>query len=191
VKKALIILGLLASLCDASPAQAAPLIALDLDPGTGGIQTTISVLTGTQFTIDVVVTGVDPGNPVNGFTFDLFYNTSVLGADAVVDGGFLLPTVFVSEMNLAAPDVNFTETTLGPSGASGDGVLARVTFTAAAAGFSQLSLNDLAISNPSGQSIALAGFSGGGVTVTPEPGTVLLLAMGLLTLAVHSRRRRS
>lgn len=191
MKKLALIVGLLALLLCASSAGADPMIALDLDPVTMGIQSTISVTPGAQFTIDVVITDVDAANPLNGFTFDLAYNPAILMADAVVAGGFLLPTVFVSEMDLTAPDVNFTATTLGPSGASGSGVLSSLTFTAKSTGFSQLSMNDVAISNPSGQAIALAGISGGGVTVTPEPATVLLLATGVFTLAVLSRRQRS
>jgi PEP-CTERM motif len=191
VKGTTIILVLLALLAGTGPVMAGPVVSLDLDPVAGGIQSTLSVLPGTQFTVDVVITGVDPGNPLNGFTFDLVYLPAILTADGVMDGGFLLPAVNISEMDLTAPDVNFTETTLGAMGASGSGILAHVLFTAMAPGFSQLSMNDVAITNPAGQSIALSGIANGGVTVTPEPGTVLLFAMGLLGLVFTARRNHA
>lgn len=163
-------------------------ISVDLDPGTAGVQSDLTVAPGNSFFVDIFVSGVPVATPLNAFEFDLDFNSSVVSAVSVVSGGFLLAPVIVSENNVAPPDVNFAAATLLPAGASGDGVLAQVAFNAAAGGMSALTLNDVNLSRPFG--IPITGFtlSNGSITVVSEPATLLLFGAGLLAL-VGVRRR--
>lgn len=170
-------------------APAVPVVSVDMNPGVAGVQTTFSVPRGHQLTVHIVVSQIDASSPLNGFTFDLVYTPAILNPTGVSDGGFLLPTVFVSEMDLLAPDVNFTETTLGPGGAYGDGILAAITFDAVETGFSLLSLNDVQLSAPGGAEIPLGQINVGGAIVIPEPGGLTLVGTGLAALAGWTRRR--
>ena len=60
-----------------------------------------------------------------------------------VRGGGFLPNPLVIENDIVPPDVNFAEVNLGVSTATGNGVLASITFNAAALGMSDLVLNDV------------------------------------------------
>ena len=167
-------------------------ISVDLDPGTAGVQSALTVAPGDPFFVDVFISGVPAATPLNAFEFDLDFNPSVVSAVSVGIGGFLLAPAIVSESNVAPPDVNFAAATLLPAGASGDGVLAQVAFNAVADGISALTLNDVNLSRPFG--VPLTGFtlSNGSVTVASvsvsEPATLLLFGAGLFAL-VGVRRR--
>lgn len=187
-----IIFGL-AVLFRVSTASALAIISMDLDPSIVGIQSTLTVDPGDTFGVDVVVEGigtVSPVGPLQSFEFDVDFDSNILSAISVVDGGFLTAPVFVFESDIIAPDVNFDEVTFGLSTASGSGVLASITFDAIAAGTSILDLNDviLKLPFPPGGNIPVS-ISDGTLTVTPEPTTMLLLGTGLAGLAVWQRRR--
>lgn len=70
-------------------ASAIPIISIDLDPGTLGIQSTRSVTLGSSFTIDVVFTG-DGIAAIDTFLFDTVFND--LGAILGLTGGTGSPT---------------------------------------------------------------------------------------------------
>ena len=72
-----------------TPALAVPVISIDLDPGTGGIQTALTVDPGDSFTIDVVVTG-DGVTAFDLAAFDVAFND--LGAVLGLGGGTGMPT---------------------------------------------------------------------------------------------------
>ena len=55
-------------------ALAAPIVSVDADPGTAGIQSSVTVLQGTSFQVDIVISGVDAAMPLNAFDFDLFFD---------------------------------------------------------------------------------------------------------------------
>ena len=80
--------GLLSTLLAAS-SQAIPEVAVDVDPSAPGIQAIRDVLLGPSLTVDVAISGVEVGNPLNGFEFDLNFDPSVLAPTLVIDGGVL------------------------------------------------------------------------------------------------------
>src|SRR3990172_8344689 len=100
-------------------AAAIPIVFVDTDPATPGIQSALNILLGNPFTVDVVITGVEGSQPLNAFQFDLVLNPLVLVATGVVSGGFL-PASFVLPLDTAPPDVNYAEISLG-GGAIGGG----------------------------------------------------------------------
>lgn len=176
----------------ARPSLAVPILSVDVDPLTPGIQSSGSIALGVSATIDVVITDV---TDLHDFELDLDFAPAILGATMVVGGPFL-PTPLTIESDITAPDVNFAQVSLLPlTGASGSGVLASVTFDTLSGGTSFLSLNDVILAAPLGLPIFLSpdDVVGGSLrvvgTAIPEPATALLLGLGLLALA-SSRRRR-
>jgi len=176
-------------------AVAIPIVFVDTDPATPGIQSALNILLGNPFTVDVVITGVEASQPLNGFQFDLVFNPFVLGATGVVSGGFLPVPSFVFVLNSAPPDVNYAEFSIG-GGAIGDGILASASFDTLSVGTSDLALTNVILAGliPPGVEIP-AQVSDGSVTVTsghaiPEPSTVLLLGVGIAGLLAASRRRQ-
>ena len=85
------LLQLTAVLCivGSTTASAIPIISIDLDPTTPGIQSSLSVAQGTMFTIDVVLTG-DGTSLFDTFAFDTVFND--LGAILGLTGGTGSPT---------------------------------------------------------------------------------------------------
>lgn len=178
----------------ASKAAAIPMVSVDTDPSTAGVQSSLSILLGNPFSVDVGITGVEAGQPLNAYEFDLVFDPFILGATSVTSGGFLPAPAFVIESDTTSPDVNFAEFALVLS-AVGDGVLASVSFNTLGLGTSSLDLTNviLASSIPPGTQIP-ATLSDGSVTVTslqpiPEPSTVLLLGAGIVGL-MGARWRR-
>jgi hypothetical protein len=185
---------LLLSVLYVSTLTAAPIVALDLDPSTTGIQTSLSTNIGDVFTIDVVV-NLAANELLRGFEIDVDFDNALFNPKDVVDGGFLLvgSGLFEIEKDLFSPDVNFAETTLGVfgQGATGSGVLASITFEAIASGSSALDLNDviLAILDPTTNLITgvfplLSNIGDGEVTVSavPLPGALGFMLFGLASL---------
>jgi len=127
----LIALGLPAS------AWAVPLVTVDADPGAVGAQPAFEIGLGEIFDIDIRVEDV---TDLNGFQFTLAYDPAVLVALDVTDGGFLLAPTFELDKTLGAVSVSFSEITLSDAGASGAGVLARLSFQAVGLGSSALDL---------------------------------------------------
>jgi hypothetical protein len=175
-------------------AVAVPIVSIDTDPATPGIQSSLSILLGNPFTVDVVITGVEAGAPLNGFQFDLLFDPIVLGASSVASGGFLPAPSLVLVADLAQPDVNYAEASLGGGGV-GQGVLASASFDTLSVGTRALDLTNLILASlvpPGGEISALV--NDGSVTVTsgqviPEPSTVLLLGIGMASLILTSIRR--
>ena len=75
-------------LSNAPAALALPLISVDLDPATPGIQSTLTVDAGTSFTLDIVLTG--DGSGVDTAVFDTIFND--IGAVLGLSGGSGAPT---------------------------------------------------------------------------------------------------
>lgn len=166
-------------------AQALPIVSVDADPNTAGIQSTINIQNGDSFDVDIVISGVDAASPLNGFEFDLFFDPVRLAATGVVDGGFLSAPVISIQNVIGAMSVEFAEVSLGAIGASGSGTLATISFVAQGAGDSLLDLQNVLLSAPFGVQIAGA-VNDGSVGVVPEPTGAMLFAVGFL---VASRRR--
>lgn len=185
---------LAAALAVISPglAKAVPIVSVDTDPSTAGVQTSLEVNPGDMFSVDIVISGVEASSTLNAFELDLGFDPAILMATGVVDGGFLLAPSIVVQIDLTPPEVMFAEATLLPIGAVGSGVLASIGFTALTAGVSLLGLNDVVLSAPFGVPIAVDAVNDGSVTVrsAQEPSTVALFVVGLLTLAGIRRRDR-
>ena len=182
-------------------------ISIDVDPGTVGIQDTLSVAAGDSFTVDIVADLM--GNTLAGYEFDLDFDPAILSATSVTSGGFLtfsgFGAVINAENDIASPDVNFAESVLGTSTTTGEGVLASITFNTGAAGTSSLDLNDVLFFQPVlpfgagplniddvvNGSINVTGIGPGPGpgTAVPEPSTVLLMGVGLFGLCALKRKR--
>lgn len=167
--------------------NAAPIVAVDVDPLSPGIQTIAVLASGSSLTFDIVVTGVDASASLSAFEFDLNLDFSVLNPTNVTDGGFLSGSVFPVEADLITPDVNFSETSLGGTGASGSGILARVTVDALSIGPSILDLNNVILSAAFGTPITVASVNDANITVVPLPSALLLFISGCIGFGGYSR----
>ncbi|MEE8428345.1 MAG: cohesin domain-containing protein [Gammaproteobacteria bacterium] len=174
---------------------AAPVISVDVDPLTFGIQSELRLVVGMPLTVDIVISGVDVASPLNAFGFDLDFAPLLLDPSGGVGGGFLLPTVLVIESDLTAPDVNFAESTLGPLGATGSGILATIHFDTLGVGTSVLDLNDVLLSAPFGVPIIPVSINDAMVTTmataVPLPPTLFLFASGIGLLGARLRKKNS
>ncbi|MGR3317105.1 MAG: cohesin domain-containing protein, partial [Candidatus Anammoxibacter sp.] len=157
---------LLAVVFNIALANAEPTVSLDVGDTTGlGI--------GDSLTVDVRIDGIDAADTVQGFEFDLDFDTTVFDAVSVVDGGFLTAPVFPVENDILEPDVNFMVTTLGVATATGSGVLATVTFNILDIGTNGIdltgfNLNDVIIAKPFGEELIVnVGNAGPVPTLTP------------------------
>lgn len=177
----------------AGAVQASPIVSVDTDPSTAGIQSASDLSDVTSFSIDIVISDVDPTAPLNAFEFDLDFDPALLMAVSVIDGGFLLDPIFVVQSNTGIMSVEFAEVTLLPAGASGSGILATIAFDVIGDGTSVLDLNDVVLSAPFGVQIATAGIFDGTVSVggnpIPEPSAALLFGIGLVCVASDLSRR--
>lgn len=189
-------LGLAALALGAAPASALPVVSVDVDPDTPGIQASRNVGPASSFEVDIVVDGIDTSTPLNGFEFDLLFDAAVLTATSVVDGGFLLAPVFVVQEDIGAVSVEFAEVTLGPFGATGGGVLATVGFDAVGLGSSDLDLENVVLSAPFGVRIPTDAIEDGVIVVgdettpvIPEPASAVVFGVGCLLVGRRLRRR--
>jgi len=133
----------------------------------------------------VVTIRVDDVTNLAAYEFEIDYEQTVLAFQSVVNGPFLGSTgraVTCLSPQLGHGTVRYGCVTFGasPPGASGDGVLATLTFTTSCTGFSPLDFNIAGLGDALGAGIdkqiqdGSATVTGGGVcptpTVTPTPG---------------------
>lgn len=174
-------------------ASAFPILSLDTDPGTPGVQPDVEVAVGQRFMLEVRIEGVDAGTPINGFELDLRYQG--LGADPVLQalsieaGSFLTGTPILLPQDLGPPALSYALGSFG-TGDSGAGVLVRIEFEAIAPGLSSLVLENVVLGQPFPATGALAWerLDGASIQVVPEPSSALLVLLGLGLIAVRQSR---
>lgn len=154
--------GRLPTLVQAGPG---PVVSVDAVPDAGNTATTVgsiqnsrSTTCGATFNVDVVIQGV---TNIAGFQADLLYNPAVLRVTAV-NYNFLLTTTGTAVIDLgnSTPDTDgdflmvaamYSITPI--TGASGNGVLARVALQAVGSGSSPLNLTNVKMADANGISI--------------------------------------
>lgn len=143
----------------------------------------VSDLYGWQLDLDFGAAGLANANPPTVGNFLGLPSDQTFGPGVVDNGGGHITTMF-SALS-------------GPVGATGDGVLAHVSFLALLPGSLTVSLLNIELvdsnldliftSNPLAATVDIASPGGG---PAPEPSGILLLVLGLLSCALLSRRRR-
>lgn len=187
------IAGLLCSGLWAMPAIALPIVSIDTDPGSSGVQSSTTVDLNAIFVVDIVISDVQSPSSLNGFEFDLLFDPSVVQALDVVGGTFLLPSVFTIQEIIGGVRVEFAEVSLGPFGATGSGVLASVELRGFAEGTSLLSLENVLLAQPFGIPLPVGEIRGGQASVAqagtpiPEPTGALLFTAGALVVGMGTR----
>jgi hypothetical protein len=203
------LLALLVVLVLPATALAIPLVSVDTDPSTGGVQSSLDFEVGDSFEVDILIEDVDD---LNGFQFTLEYDANVVTALDVTGGGFLPEPNLVLDATLGLVTVSYSEVALFGATNSGSGVLATIGFEALELGTSGLVLlvsSDLAetliLSAPFGQPICGSPgspdclTSNGSISViearqpggvVPEPSGAALFAAGTLVVGLRLRRSR-
>lgn len=150
---AILLLGITALLISSSPPVSAvsPVTTLFVDPSN---ITDPTLEPGSTFSVNVKITDV-----VNlyGYEFKLQYDTTLLTATQVIVGSFFEPgyTVWKNEINDDAGRVwlGVTQSQREPSGVSGSGTLAVITFIVDTSGESHFDLRDTKLGDPGAQPI--------------------------------------
>lgn len=172
-------------------ASATPIVALDASPGSPGIQAEGTAEVGDVLTVDVVLFGLSGGESVGGFEIDIGFDPAVLLALSVSGGSFLTPPTFVVQEEVGFAQIQFTEVSLVPIGATGDGVLATLSFEAIGVGQALLDIS-AALAAPFGVPLPAAAVEGATIRVgsapIPEPRGAALFAVGAGLVARHLRR---
>lgn len=146
---------------------------------------------GTTFTIDILGKGF--ANNIYGGGYDLSFDASILRLDKVVvpaiwELGYVEDTPGpIDNVTGTKPGVNFN--TL--AGRKGDFTTATLTFTALAAGTSQITLSASPLwpfADDNGE-VAVS-FKNGTVAAVPEPTSVAMVLAGLGLVAMRLRRAR-
>ena len=190
-------IALLAAFSFSKTGVAAPIVSVDMDPTTAGVQSSVTVQQGEIFSVDIFISGVEAASPLNTFTLVLSGDPTSIFAVGASLGPFLssVPS-FPIGPNLAGASAAIGGFGLGPTAAvSGDGILASISFSADAVGTSGLELFDVELSQPFG--IAITDFSllNGSVTIESGPSqlsappALALLLLGGFATWVAARRR--
>jgi hypothetical protein len=144
-----------------------------IDPPTQEVQV------GQAFPVQVLI---DSAGDLGAFTFRIAFDPALLEAGIPVQGSFITSTGRPAQCfspSQSGGTIQFNCVTTGPApppGASGNGVLGTIPFTAMAEGTSSLDLNTVILTDPNAQQIPIAAVLDGAVTViaaaspTPCPG---------------------
>ncbi len=162
-------------------ADAAPLVSVDVDPDTDGVQSARTVALGSLVEIEILISDVEVAEPLHAFELDLVFDPAIVLSLSVADGGFLASPSVVVESDIGPPDVNYALTRLGTAGVAGAGRLVSIELEANAIGTTPLELSMVLLSAPDGMPITGFSLANGSLTVVPEPapGALLLLACAL------------
>ena len=196
-------IALLAALSWSKAGIAAPIVSVDMDPTTAGVQSSLTVQQGDTFSIDIFISGVEPTLPLNGFQLMLTDGSALATAESRTLGSFIPapPVTIAPPIELpftAGSDVLIGGTAIGFVGNSGSGVLATVDFVANAAGTTSLALSSVSLTSPPAFSIPGVTTVDGSLTIqsgpsqlSAPPALALLLLGGLATWAAARRRSNS
>jgi hypothetical protein len=173
----------------AGPAAAAPVLVVDTDPSTPGIQAEREVVVGERFSATVAVIDVEAPSSLHAYEFDLSFASAVVDVLDATDAGFLRPEVFILESTLGGSPLGFAATTIGQLGSTGSGPLTLLELEAIDVGTSPLDLSAVVLSEPDGIEILDVALHNGVIhVVAPEP---TVLGMWLVPLVLALRRRRA
>jgi hypothetical protein len=168
-------------------AVAAPLLAIDLDPATAGVQSNATIGVGSSLSLEIVISGVESVEPLNAFQLELAHDETVAMVLSATLGSFLLsPEVLLD--SVVPGRVGLAVVTLGPGAVFGSGTLAAVTLQGSGVGTTGLTLENVLLSQPFGFPIDGFALQGALLTVVPEPATGSLALLGLIMLVVGGRR---
>jgi hypothetical protein len=145
-----------------------------------------NVNVGTTISYDINISNV---TDLFAFQFDLTFNPTIVSAVSIAEGSFLssggatFPVPGVID-NIGGTITTNADTLIGPSGVSGSGTLAILTLQGVAAGSSNISLANAILLDSTASPISNVSLQSGSITVngtvaTPEPGSLLLLFVGM------------
>jgi rhodanese-related sulfurtransferase len=146
---------------------------------------TITASTGDTFTIDVIVDSA--GSEIYGAQYELYFDNTILSATSQTQGSFLTQddataNEFANNFNNTLGKIVYGEARMGtPTGVTGSGVLASITFETIKSGTSALTLSYIMLVDSNGLSYIMLVDSNGdevvttvnsGICVVAEPGEV-------------------
>lgn len=158
-----------------------------------------TVNSGDSFSLDIGVSNV---TDLFAYQFELSFDPALIAATSLSEGTFLPGggfTFFIpGAIDNALGNVGLTADTLffAPTGVTGSGSLANLTFNALAGGTSSVSLSNVILLDSFG-SVITSNILNGSVDVTtapapvPEPSTIVLLGIGLLGIGIVRKRSKT
>jgi hypothetical protein len=172
----------------AAPLAAAPILSIDMDPAAPGIQSTLKVFRGSDFTIDVVLD--TDGESLNYIGFDLFPTGGSTGPltatelrvnEGLFGSGISQTEVFLSTLDNGAGEIGVAVgmSLLGIPINGGGLFISSIDFVASTPGRFLLDLNDVVLRDFLGE-VASEPPTDGSVDVlsVPVPAVAILLAAG-------------
>jgi hypothetical protein len=171
-------------------AGALPILAIDVDPVTPGIQTSASISLSDSLAINIVVQDVDAEAPLHAFELALIFQASVIAGESVEIGPFLASPTILIEDSISPGSAAVAATTVGSAASDGTGVLATLSLRGLALGTSTLDLADVVLSQPFGVRLGAGELRGASLTVVPEPAGLILIGCCLAAVSAHRTRGR-
>lgn len=189
------------------PASAGLMVSVDMDTVTPGIQSSIGVLPGAAFSVDLWAT-ID-ADGISSFSISTTFDTTELSlnppagpaASQPALPGTLLPIVAPVESNALGQVYSFNGGTLGLGPVSTSFIFGRIAFTAPTPvtnGINDVNVGyfnlpgaiDDAFNNAGASLSGMTVFAGGLVNVVPEPSGAAFLVIFLACASVSRRKRR-